>query len=399
MISNLKDTKYIITIDVDTQLIMDTAKKLIGVISHPLNRAVIDEKKGIVVAGYGLIQPKIGKEMDSANKTVYSKVFAGEGGIDSYTTAYSDVYQDLFGEGIFTGKGIYDLRVFSRVLKGVIPDNTVLSHDLLEGIHVGVGLASDIELIDSFPGKYLSFMARLHRWTRGDWQLVKWLYSDKRNTITSISKWKIADNLRRSVVPISQFLFFIFGIIFAVNNTSLWFLFGAFSVLFRHLLALADNCLKESEIFNNRQNDNLFNCFKIFFALSALTMIFLPYKAYIMADAIVRTLFRMYVTKTNLLEWVTAADIDNKSDGSLYSYVKIVHSTTWISVGLLIFTIILRHNYIIYAIVLSTLWSTAPLWAYWISKNKIVKKEKLNVEDIDVLRQIAKNTWATMRIL
>ena len=152
--------RYVITLDADTRLYLDVARKLIGTIAHPLHHAVLDGEKKIVVDGYGLIQPKIGIDVDSANHSVFTKIYAGQGGIDTYSTAVSDVYQDLMGEGIFTGKGIYDLHAFSNTLTKAIPDNTLLSHDLLEGSYLRTGLATDIELIDGYPGKYSSFMVR-----------------------------------------------------------------------------------------------------------------------------------------------------------------------------------------------------------------------------------------------
>ena len=174
---------------------------------HPLNKPVI--KNGIVVKGYGLIQPKVGLSITSATASTFSKLFAGSGGIDIYSTAVSNVYQDLFGEAIFTGKGIYNVKVFQDLLKNEIPENTVLSHDLLEGSYIRVGLATDIELMDGFPARVNSYMLRFHRWTRGDWQIIKWLKNKK---INGISKYKILDNLRRSLVEIFLTLSFFFRI-------------------------------------------------------------------------------------------------------------------------------------------------------------------------------------------
>ena len=151
------------------------AKKMIGAMAHPLNAPVIDRKRGIVTEGYGVMQPKISFDIESANKSVFSRIYTGQEGIDPYSSAISDVYQDLFGEGIFTGKGIYELKTFHDVLKDAIPENAVLSHDLLEGSYARAALVTDLELVDSYPTKYSSFMARLHRWIRGDWQLIPWL--------------------------------------------------------------------------------------------------------------------------------------------------------------------------------------------------------------------------------
>lgn len=219
-IKDIPKIKYVITLDADTELVLDSAKKLIGTMEHPLNKPVV--QKGRVVKGYGLIQPKIGVSIQSSNASIFSKLFAGSGGIDIYTTAESNVYQDVFGEAIFTGKGIYNVEVFNEVLKNEIPENTVLSHDLLEGSYIRVGLASDVELIDGFPSKINSYMLRLHRWARGDWQIIRWLKNKK---INGLSKYKILDNLRRSLVDIFLTLLFFFRLFLDTNSYNIFSVF------------------------------------------------------------------------------------------------------------------------------------------------------------------------------
>lgn len=197
--------KYVITLDSDTELILNSAFELIGAMSHILNRPEIE--KGIVVKGHALMQPRVGINLDASHTNLFTKIFAGAGGIDNYTNAISDVYQDNFGEGIFTGKGIYDVEVFSKVLKEEIPENKVLSHDLLEGSYLRCGLVTDIMIMDGYPTKYASFMNRLARWTRGDWQIIGWLNNKKLN---KLSKFKIFDNLRRSIFDISVLILGLF---------------------------------------------------------------------------------------------------------------------------------------------------------------------------------------------
>ena len=186
--------KYVITLDSDTDLVLNTAFELVGAMSHILNKPEI--QNGIVVKGHALMQPRVGIDLDISHKNLFTKIFAGAGGIDNYTNAISDVYQDNFDEGIFTGKGIYDVEVFSKLLKNEIPENKVLSHDLLEGSYLRCGLVTDVMLMDGYPTKYSSFMNRLARWTRGDWQIISWLNNKKLNLL---SKFKIFDNLRRSL--------------------------------------------------------------------------------------------------------------------------------------------------------------------------------------------------------
>ena len=183
--------------------------------AHILNKPIIDDKKNIVVDGYGIIQPRIGVNLDVSNKNLFTKIFAGSGGIDFYSNAISDIYQDNFDEGIFTGKGIYDLNTFSKILNNRFPENTVLSHDLLEGNFLRCGLASDIMLMDGYPCKYNSFMNRLSRWIRGDWQITRWL---KDKSLNILCKYKIFDNLRRSLLEISVIIGLIFFIILNITK-------------------------------------------------------------------------------------------------------------------------------------------------------------------------------------
>ena len=204
----MPDIKYVITLDSDTNLVLETAFELIGASSHILNAPVIDEQKNIVTDGYGIIQPRIGTNLVASRKSLFSQIYSELGGMDSYANAISDVYQDNFNEGIFTGKGIYDLKVFHKVLCKEVPENTVLSHDLLEGSYLRTGLATDIILLDGAPTKYISNMNRLSRWTRGDWQLCRWL--KKESPLNKLSKFKILDNLRRSLVPIFAMLLILF---------------------------------------------------------------------------------------------------------------------------------------------------------------------------------------------
>ena len=219
--------------------------------AHILNKPVIDEEKNVVVDGYGIIQPRVGINLDIIYKTFFTQIFAGAGGIDSYANAISDIYQDNFGEGIFTGKGIYDVEVFSKILKDTIPENTVLSHDLLEGSYLRCGLATDIILMDGYPQKYNSFMNRLARWTRGDWQISEWIKSKLhlkneiiKNPLNIISRYKIFDNLRRSLIDVSVICSLIF---FSIYSKFYDFKIYPFAILIL-LPIILPNFL---EIFNN----------------------------------------------------------------------------------------------------------------------------------------------------
>lgn len=216
---NIPKIKYIITLDSDTNLVLDSAFELIGAMAHILNKPKLGKNRDIVVEGHALMQPRVGIDLESSKKSIFTKIYAGLGGVDSYSNAISDIYQDNFDEGIFTGKGIYDLEVFYEVLKDEIPENTVLSHDLLEGSYLRCALVNDIILLDGYPSKYNAAMGRNHRWIRGDWQIVRWLGRNikivgadapvrppkKKNPLNALSKFKILDNLRRSLVSVFAF--------------------------------------------------------------------------------------------------------------------------------------------------------------------------------------------------
>ena len=297
--------KYIITLDADTQLPLGMAKKMIGTMAHPYNLPVIDRKRKVVVEGHGLMQPKISFDMDSSNKSIFSRIYTGQEGMDPYASAISDVYQDLFGEGIFTGKGIYDLRVFRDILKDVVPENSVLSHDLLEGSYLRAALVSDLELVDSYPTKYNAYMARLYRWIRGDWQLIPWLsrtvYNKSKdiivNPLSYISIWKIADNLRRSLVAPSLILFIVLGVVILPGNGLFWLGSVALVILFPLLINILEQIVSNGFKFRaSKSHTTGFGGFKSSLFQLLLTSIFLSYQAAMIMNAIVVTLIRVLIT-------------------------------------------------------------------------------------------------------
>jgi cyclic beta-1,2-glucan synthetase len=210
----MKSIRYVITLDTDTQLPRDVARRLIGAAEHPLNRPRFDDSTNRVVHGYGILQPRVSISLSSASRSKFVQIFSGYTGIDPYTTAISDVYQDLFGEGSFTGKGLYDVDAFQCALADRVPENALLSHDLFESLFARAALTTDIEVLDEYPASYEAFAKRLHRWTRGDWQIIRWLFprvpdatrQKVRNPLPLIARWKIFDNLRRSLVAPSLFL-------------------------------------------------------------------------------------------------------------------------------------------------------------------------------------------------
>jgi cyclic beta-1,2-glucan synthetase len=313
----VRGARYVITLDADTVLPPGAALALIGALAHPLNRAVYDEARGRVVRGYGILQPRVAVSLPSAHRSRFAAIHSGHPGVDPYTTAYSDVYQDLYGEGSFTGKGIYDVDAFERATHGRFPENTLLSHDLIEGSYARAGLASGISVYDDYPAHYLTFTRRKHRWIRGDWQLLRWLTASvpgpdgrERNRLPVLARWKLLDNLRRSTVELGQFLFIVAGWTVLPGSPLRWTALGVGAVAGPWIIALGFAALRPP----------LDRSWRAYYAAVArdawtsaqqvgLAIAFLPHQAWISGDAIARTLWRL-AKRRRLLEWQTASTIE-----------------------------------------------------------------------------------------
>ena len=321
--AGLSGVRYVITLDTDTQLPRDSARELVGVMAHPLNRArFADAGKGkgskLVTEGYGILQPRASISLPGANRSWYARLHAGEIGIDPYTRTVSDVYQDVFAEGSFIGKGIYDVDAFERALAGQFPENRILSHDLLEGCYARSGLVSDVQLYEDFPSTYRADMNRRHRWIRGDWALVGWLLPrvpgpDRRrlrNPLSTLSLWKLFDNLRRSVVPAALTLLLVAGWT-VLPHAWLWTLAVIAVLLLPSVSVFAVELARKPDDVLLRQHIAATTSTAIRNAAhAALTLAFLPYEATVNLDAIARTAWRMLVTHRRLLEWNPAANDD-----------------------------------------------------------------------------------------
>lgn len=401
-INNLKDIKYIITLDADTIMPIGAASRLIGTISHPLNAAEYDEDKNIVIDGYGIIQPRIGINIESIGKSKFTCIFANSAGIDPYSSAMSDIYQNIFKEGIFTGKGIYDLYAYKKCLTDSIPDNMVLSHDLLEGSYLRCGLAVDIELIDNFPEKYSSYSMRLHRWTRGDWQIIQWLFRNIKNKkgekiknpLSFLSKIKILDNMRRSLYPASLMLIILLGASVFSGRVIFWAGY-ALIIIFLNLITFLLGYVKYGyyRSLKKRINGNLIYGFKSLIYQNILTFMFLPYNAFLLSNAIIKALYRLFVSKKNLLEWVTAADAEKQSKNDISGYYKNMYFEIIISLLFLTLVTIFHPIDSVYAFVISFIWIISPYAAYYISRPMLSKKYEISDEDKEILLRIAKKTY------
>ncbi len=382
----LEDVKYIITLDADTILPRNSARKLIGTIAHPMQEAKIDTDIKKVLSGYGLIQPRIGLTAESAFSTPFSTMSTGTAGIDPYTCAISDIYQDLFGEGIFTGKGIYDLKAFHTITKDTFPENCILSHDLIEGLHARTGLATDIELFDGYPTKYLAYTKRTHRWIRGDWQIARYIFSKE---LSLISRWKIVDNLRRSLEAPLQFLLLLLAF------TSLHRIFGlilglfVLSLMLPMLISIGGKILDRSLTVRIAKYELRLGLSQVLFAIAVL-----PYQTFIQIDAIIRSLGRQLITKRSLLEWEPAADSERCLELTSNAFYRRMYPGLALS---LLFVLGFSYVNVFTGIVLTLLilsWLCSPFIAYLLSLPYPENIKDMTDEDRAQLRKWARQVWA-----
>ncbi len=398
----IKHVKYIITLDADTQLPREAAWKLIATMAHPLNKPVIDVKQNRVVEGYGLLQPRTAVSLPKSSSSLYMKMHSNDSGLDPYTQLVSDVYQDLFFEGSFVGKGIYDIDVFEKVLGDRFPENRILSHDLIEGTYVRAGLLTDVQLFEDYVATYWADVARRHRWIRGDWQIASWglpWVPDKnkkltKNYLTGLSRWKIFDNLRRSLVPVTALLLFIISwtflpkpLLWTVAILSIWF-FTPLVASFWHLFHKSRDIDSRSHIEDVVTGLRL-NLSHILFTISVL-----PFEAFKNTNAILLSNWRMLVSGKRLLEWTPSAAQRSKKEkgiGDSYAFMWVNPMVVAISVALILY---FSPQVIWVALPVLLLWFTAPFWAWFLSKPGKRKQTRLSERQNDFLHQTARKTWA-----
>jgi cyclic beta-1,2-glucan synthetase len=402
----LPRVKYCITLDADTRLPRDGARKLIGIISHPLNRPRFDPRSGRVTEGYGILQPRVSVTTASAAGSRFARIFAGHTGVDPYTTAVSDTYQDLFGEGSFTGKGLYDVDAFTAAMAGRVPDNVMLSHDLFEGLHARTGLVTDVEVVDDYPSSVLAHARRQHRWTRGDWQILGWLFplvttraGLARNRLPLIARWKILDNLRRAQVAPATVVLLLLGWTVLPGRPVVWTAMALSSLVF----PLLQVGLEVVTGLRPRQRPRAFLRGLAEDLLSAATRVvlqlaFLASQAYVMAHAILVTMVRLTITRRRLLEWETAAASSarggglERGQGVRSFYVGMAASPSFALAGALLVGA-WRPAALLVAGPLLALWALAPLIAWRFSLPMAERDAALGPEDRTFLLGVARSTW------
>jgi cyclic beta-1,2-glucan synthetase len=392
-LSFLNLVRYVITLDADTILPRDAAQKLIAVLAHPLNRARLKPAGAggcgeEVVSGYTILQPRTDINPLSSSVSYFTRIFSGDTGLDLYTRAVSDVYQDLFGEGSYVGKGAYEVNSFERSLEGCIPENSLLSHDLFEGIHGRTALVTSIVLVEDMPPNYLVHARRLHRWTRGDWQLLPWLFSPR---LSAISRWKILDNLRRSLVAPALLLFILAGWLVLPGYPGAWTVGG---VLVLAVPVLTGFWTAVRRRLNSQPMGQTEASLKNSFFRWLLALAFLPYEAQIAADAILRTLMRLAVTHRSMLRWTTSAQVARRlgDRGALATWLQMAFSPI-LAIVMAALVTLLRPAALAWAVPLLAAWFLVPGIAIWISQPLTRQEAKLDSSQVRELRRLARRTW------
>jgi len=395
--------RYCITLDSDTRLPRDAAKKLIGIAAHPLNQPHFDAHLGRVTEGYGILQPRVSVTMASAAGSLFARLYAGHTGVDPYTTAVSDTYQDLFAEGIFTGKGLYDVDAFVSALEGRVPENALLSHDLFEGLYARTALVTDIEVVDDYPSSVLAHARRQHRWVRGDWQILWWLFPFvptraglRRNHLPLISRWKILDNLRRSLMAPATVALLLLAWTILPGSPWLWTA-AVLAALAFNLYPLALKTLggppsqQPWRVFLRVARDDASTAL----AQTGLQLTFLASQAWERVHAIGLTLVRLAATKRRLLEWETAAASAERGRqrGGAGAFVREMIASPVIAVVGLAVVAIARPSALGPAVPLLLLWAAAPLVAHTLSRPVPERRREVGPEDRALFERVARDTW------
>ncbi len=398
----LSTVRYVITLDTDTLLARDSAWRFVGTMAHPLNRACYDKDRQRVVAGYGILQPRVAESLSGAPRSLYVGLCGSDPGIDPYTRAVSDVYQDLFAEGSFIGKGIYDVEAFELALSGRFPDNLILSHDLLEGCYARAGLLSDVQLYEEYPSSYRADVKRRYRWIRGDWQISCWTLPLvpgpdgrlRRNRLSMLSRWKIFDNLRRSLTAPAFTLLLLLGWT-VLAPAWFWTLAVIGGILAPSLLAsLLGFLQKPLEVTLGQHLRTTMLSSGKFCLQAAFTLVCLPFEAFLGLDAMLRTLWRLLVSHRRLLEWSPSGASHQGEDNGLVASCRAMWSGPALAV-LVVGGLFLRQpTVLLVAGPILLLWFASPVIAWWISRPLVRRPDTLTADQTLFLRRLSRKTWA-----
>ena len=398
----LSNVKYVITLDTDTQLPRDSAWQFVGAMAHPLIRARYDEDKQRVCEGYGILQPRVAVSLAGTNRSRYARLCGSEPGIDPYTRAVSDVYQDLFHEGSFIGKGIYDVDAFERALNGRFPENRILSHDLLEGCYARAGLLTDVQLYEEYPFRYSADVSRRYRWILGDWQIAWWLLprvpgpgaSHQRNPLSGLSRWKIFDNLRRSLAPSALTLLLLLG--WTVLSPAWFWTLSVIGIILIPSLSVSilDLFQKPGDVLLRQHLAAAVRSAGRHFAQAVFTIVCLPFEAFFSLDAIVRTAGRMLVTHTRLLEWSPSSDSDRTNRADLSASCRTMWIAPVLATAAVISLTLSRPVALAVAGPILGLWFASPAIAWWISRPLARHGARLTADQTIFLRKLSRRTWA-----
>ncbi|CAK9252863.1 unnamed protein product [Sphagnum jensenii] len=403
----LSSIQLVITLDSDTQLPRDAARKMIGASLHPLNVPEFDAQLGRVTDGYGILQPRIGISLESSQKSHFSRIFSGFTGMDPYTTAVSDTYQDIFSEANYTGKGLYHVDAFEAALHQRIPENTLLSHDLFEGLFSRTGLMTDIELLDDFPDNYQDYCAREHRWVRGDWQIARWIFPQVKNAhqekyknqLTFVSRWKIFDNLRRSLVAPTLLFGFVCAWFVFPGSPLLWSLALVFllitPILARGFLKLLVHAFEAISAYKNSTFKSIPapTHAQLEFVQALLYVIFLPHQALLQCDAICRSVYRCAFSKKHLLEWKTLAQHPNGSGYKAQNFWQAPFVTELGLLGSAAILLASDKTQKPIGILFILIWISYPYVAYFLSKPAKTDIAPVDDESKAFFRTIGRRTW------
>jgi cyclic beta-1,2-glucan synthetase len=399
-LSVLSGVRFVITLDSDTELPRGSASRMAGTLAHPLNQAIIDPEKGIVVAGYGILQPRVGVSVQSSARSRLASIYSGQTGFDIYTHATSDVYQDLYGEGIFVGKGVYEVETLHRVLDRRFPRNALLSHDLVEGAYARAGLVSDIEVIEDYPSHYSAHNRRKHRWMRGDWQIAGWLLPLVPeesghlvpNPLSMVSRWKILDNLRRSLVEPAIFALFLLGwlclpgqaVSWTVATLTILFLPALFQLGFDLVHAATSGSRSiVRDAFDSLLNASIANW---------LTVTFLAHQALLSMDAVVRTMVRRLITRQRLLQWETAAEAELAGEKRSTLDIYLNWSPA-LALALALLVWVVRPSALFAALPIVLLWACSQPISWWLNRPPGAPRKEASERDRWLLRVSALRTW------